>query len=316
MVEGVGVLEGMMDGLSDAGRYAVVDQHAGRIAFSDGVLDAAIAFFEENDPYRAAGIAKRTDRPMRAIEIYERHGSIISAAEVALEAGLKDESDELYQRVIDHYVDGGLITSAIHAAEKAGLTERASELYRSLMDEYEASGNSKIQNNIIFKARQDFEKAAEYAGKLGLYERKMEFHERAGNNLEAARVARRLGLTNIADDLYESEIAKYDDEMRFTSAANIAYEAGMPGRTIGIYEKYGLIEIAASKAREFGLDERANQLFKRVIEKHEQAGNFEGAARVAHIAGWDNLSNYYTVLESKINELGKGFNRQLRLPMD
>jgi len=62
-----------------------------------------------------------------AIEFYEQAGNFRVAADVALEAGMKERAVEVYEKA-GRFEDASWFVAAAKAALKAGMTERAEQL--------------------------------------------------------------------------------------------------------------------------------------------------------------------------------------------
>jgi len=64
----------------------------------------------------------------RAIEDYEKAGWFEKAADIALEAGMKEKAEGLYQRAVENYEFSGRFRDAATVARKAGMMQRAEGL--------------------------------------------------------------------------------------------------------------------------------------------------------------------------------------------
>jgi len=69
----------------------------------------------------------------RAVEVYEKAGRFVHAADTALKAGMNERAVELYQRAVEVYEKAGRFGDAADTALKAGMNDRAERL-RNLAD--------------------------------------------------------------------------------------------------------------------------------------------------------------------------------------
>ncbi len=183
-----------------------------------------------------------------AIIHFEKLGKIANAADIAKEAGMLG-------RAMTNYAKAGNTLQAAHIAEEVLLKEKAAAFFEQAKKPLEAAriyeelGQQEKASSLYEKAGQTFD-AFRTSRDAGKYEQAANIWDKAGKPEAGAHHAKKHGLVQLADKLYEKAINKLVDAQNptvedYNNAAFLAKEAGWNNRAFEFYER--AIRAAGSK---------------------------------------------------------------------
>jgi len=215
--------------------------------------------FEENCDY----LRNYEKELMRLLEY---RGSYYAAAQSAEALGFLDKVNELYAKAIAEFEGGNELVFAACAAKRVGLDDKAAELYARQVDKFESSTSWMEAAELLVQIKGDYARAMENFKRAGLSDKHQFCSEKRpeieqgkwhtfdnidqeslyqivlthfrglGNFESAAKLAEMKGDPKAAE-LYEQQIACFEDEQCFAQAARLAAERGDKDRA----KLYGFI---------------------------------------------------------------------------
>jgi len=117
-----------------------------------------------------------------------------------------------------------------------------------------------------FKDKKDFKNAGITAEQGGLIDQAIEFYIEGGFNGDAYKLAGEHGKIEIARQMWEFEIKKFEDNGDYHMGGEFAMSVGMLERAVGLYEKGKSFRVAANLAARTGMTEKAVELYGKAIK--------------------------------------------------
>ncbi len=268
----------------------------------------------------------------RAISFYEfDRQEPARAAKIAKDAGMKENSRSLYEIALKKLEEEESFLYGVSIAEEAGMDEKAKVLVEREIQKRISDGN--------------YIRAADLAKETNQIIRAIEIYETAANRTpnskndawgireaitNAFRLARNAGLKEKTDKLYKRLIEDpTSKEVELRDLGELAEEAEMFEDAISFYEKCGPSKIfrAAIIAKKLNLDNKARELFGRVIKeeemrledqisRHGEHYHYEEAARSARELGDTKKADYFYDAMIKSNLLRESYESALKTSIE
>lgn len=264
-----------------------------------------IQLYESSSSYfdnmHAIHLAEKLGMLEKAISLYKKKRYFNNAAELAEKNGSLEQAIDIYELAgKDSEVRIENIIKKLDANRLADNTSLV--LSRNPIP---ASGEMGLMgvivradyffnNASILNGLEAFHKAAKLAKKLGMNERSQKLYERTINNYEiikhyftARKVAKEAGMKDRVKSIYEQEIKNILSSNEKESPVDISVTVGVAtyintSRCVNLVDNYNSKYIVAARiAKEAGFNDMARDLFNKAIDDYQRMGAFVSAARIA-----------------------------------
>jgi len=216
------------------------------------------------DPKKSAEMAKlvrqagklflKSEHPEKALDVFERGGCSLEAAEVAVSLGQ-------HEAAASHYRAAGKVERAAECLREAGQGQAASRLLgQHLRDAGEAERAAEL-----LEEAEDYLEAGDLYRNLEKYIRAAECYERHDGFAQSAE------MFQLAGDR-ERAGAAFEKAGRFTEAAESYALAGIAEREAALLEKAGDFMRSGEIYHREGLDEEAISVLQKVLPEHDDFG--------------------------------------------
>lgn len=279
---------------SKRNNYEYTLQMAAEIAKDALMFDKAVALYDKAGQFGTSGKILYENRKFEeAIKCFIRSKDYETIASIYEELGNQEKAKEFYKKAVEYHEHADRYNSfelAMKSAEKIGWTEKIREL------------NLKKIRDII--KRGDYYGAGEKAEEIGEYELAVENYLECDNRSygfknawRASKKGRRVtqylttckGIMRCINDKNGDFYRGFGDDDIYEVARKEGPIDDITPFIIEIYEKNYGFHKAAKIAKKAGLNDEANRLYKKAIEREKNFSPFE-AAEIAKEAGFDDMA--------------------------